>query len=161
MPSSRSFLATWDAASPSRRLLLAAAAIVILLAMALLAGGGPLRSAISRAEADVAQSRLMLEIARERAADIASLSRTERAPYAGDVRSAVERALSQRGIRATPAPAGTSEGRFALVTPAAPFDAIVAAVDALGAEDGVRVVEATITSLIDRGAVRAELTFAR
>ena len=161
MRPSGSLFATWDAANPARRLLLATAAIAILLAVALLAGGMPLRSAIARAEDDVAHSRLMLDIARERVADNESLARSEHGPYAGDVRSSVERALSRHGIRATPAASGTADGRFPVIIPAASFDAIVAASDMLAAEDGVRVVEATVTSLVDRGAVRAELTFAR
>ena len=161
MPMSRARFATWDAASPAQRRLLVAAAIVVLLAVALVVGGVPLTSAIARSEVDVARSRMLLDVARERVADNESLARASTPSHAGDVRSAVERAMASQDIRATPVAGRASAGQFAIVIPEAAFDRIVAAIDALALQDGVQVVEATITALVDRGAVRAELTLAR
>jgi type II secretory pathway component PulM len=161
MPLTRSLFATWDAANPSRRVLLAGLAIVVLLAIALPFGAAPLTSTIARAESHVAHSRLMLEIARERVADSESLARASPSVHAGDLRAAVERVLSRHELRATPVAAGSSEGRYAVVIAAGRFDSIVAALDALARDEGVHLLEATMTALVEPGAVRADLTFAR
>ena len=156
-----SLFSTWDAANRSRRVLLAALAVAVLLGISLLLGAAPLSAAIARAESDVARSRLVLMIARERAADSESLARATPQAHAGDLRTAVGRALSRHALSAVPVAAASSEGRVAVVIANGRFDAIVAALDALARDDGVHLVEATLTGLVDPGTVRANLTFGR
>ena len=157
----RPLLSTWDAASSSRRVLLVGLASVVALAMALLLGAVPLNSAIARAEVELARTRLVLAIARERVADSESLVRESPTPRAGDVRTAVERVLSRHALQATPVAARTSDDRFTVVIARGRFEARVSALDALSRDEGVRVMEATLTALVDPGAVRAELAFGR
>ena len=153
-------LASWDAANASRRRLLA------LLGLVLLTGGLvvatlPLTVVIGRADADVARTRAMLEIARARTADSESLARAAPSLRAGDLRAAVDRILAQQGVRATPVASGTAEGRYAVVVADARFDSVVAAVDALARDEGIHLAEATLTALVTPGSVRADLAFAR
>lgn len=157
----RSIFSTWDAANSSRRVLLGTVALVAVLAVALLFGAAPLTSAIARTASDVARGRLMLAIASERVADSQGMAHTSTPPRAGDLRDAVERVLSRYGVQARPAATPTSAGRFAVLVAQARFDALVGAVDTLAREEGAELVEATLTALVDPGAVRAELTFRR
>jgi type II secretory pathway component PulM len=153
-------LASWDAANASRRRLLALLGGV-LLAGGLLVATLPLTAAIGRADADVARTRAMLEIARARAADSESLARVAPSLRAGDLRAAVDRVLAQQGVRATPVASGTADGRYAVVVADARFDSIVAAVDALARDESIHLAEATLTALVTPGSVRADLAFAR
>lgn len=157
----RSPAAAWDAADPARRNWLAVG-VAMLIAVALLLGAAPLTRAIDRATDEVARSRLVLEIARARIAESESLARASAPVYAGDVRAAVERRLAGHALQSTPvAAANTNEGRYAVVVPRGRLDALATALAALSRDDGVRLVEGTITGLVDPGVVRAELTFGR
>lgn len=156
----RAFFATWDAASPARRAglgALAAAIVAILLLLAL----QPLTAAIDRAQSDVERSRSMLDVARGRVADSASLARTTPPLHAGDVRAAVDRVMSRHGLRAAPVPADAADSRYAVVVEDARFDALVAALEALMRDEGIHVTAATLAALVEPGRVRADLTFTR
>jgi type II secretory pathway component PulM len=161
MAAPRSLFAAWDAASASQRLLLAGSVLVSALGIALWLGAAPLTAAIARAEADVARSRLVLEIARERIADSESLARAAPPSRAGEMRAAVDGVLARHGLQSAPVDARSSDGRHTVVIAQARFEALVAALDALAADEGIHVAEATLSALVDPGAVRAELTFAR
>jgi type II secretory pathway component PulM len=157
----RAPLAARNTADPSRLAMLVSVASVIVIALALIVGAAPLRSSIARGEDSVARSRLMLEIARERVADSEGLARISSPLRVGDTRAAVERVLARHVLQAAPAALRPAEGRVGIVIAAGHFDAIVRALDALARDEGVHLVEGTITALVDPGAVRAELTLAR
>ena len=157
----RTLSTTWDAADPARRTLVAALAIVGLAAVALLVAAGPLRAAIGRTDSDVARSRVVLDVARERVGELESLARAAPAPHAGNLRAAVMQALARHGVQATPVDARSSDERLGILIAQARFDAIVAAADELAQRDGVRIVEGTVTALVDPGSARADLTFSR
>ena len=53
------------------------------------------------------------------------------------------------------------DNRVHVVLPEVRFDALVAALDALARDDGLRPVEASLTARVDPGTLRAELSFAR
>ena len=157
----RSIFATWDAASPPRRALLATIGVLVALALVAFAVLGPLRAAIARGGADVTRARLMLQVARERAADNARLVRATPPPRSGDAREAVERVLARRSLQAAPMAGSTPDQGVAIVIASGRFDAVVGMIDALARDEGVELIAATLTALVDAGAVRAELTFRR
>lgn len=136
-------------------------AVAVLLAAALAIAWQPLTAAISRARDDVARTRVELAIARERTAETEGLVRAAAAPSTADVRSAVTRVLGEHSLQSAPVEAKSADGRFAVVIADARFDAVVNALDALVREEGIRLVEGTVTARVDPGSVRAELTFAR
>ena len=161
MPALRTLLAAWDAADPSRRRLQIWLASVLVLGVAMLLVVPPLNSAIARAETELARTRSVLAIARERVADNESLARESPPSRAGTVRSAVDRVLARYALQATPVAERAAEDRFAVVIAHGRFDVLASALYALARDEGVQLTEATLTALVDPGAVRAELTFGR
>ena len=156
----RAPFATWDVSSPSRRLWIAVVAISVA-AAAIAFAGPPLTRAIDRAQSEVSRTRSMLDVAHAHIADSASLARTPAPLHAGDLRAAVDRVMARHELRTVPAASPTSDGRYAVVVDDARFDAMVSALDALGRDEGVHVVEATLAARVEPGRVRADLTFAR
>jgi type II secretory pathway component PulM len=133
-----------------------AVAVIVALLIALRLSDG-----IGRAHDEVLRNRLALDVARARLADIASLAHENAPTKPGDVRSAIERALTARGLHYSRVDAQAGDGTERVVIDEAPFAALVRAIDDLSREDGVRVIDATLTARIDPGTVRAELAFAR
>ena len=122
----------------------------------------PLRDAVARAREDLARNRLVLDVARARAAESATLAHASLpSKKTGDARAAIDRVLAAHGLRHAPVGAQAADGTPGIVIEAAPFDALVRALDALARDEGVRVVEATFTARVDPGTVRAELVLAR
>ena len=156
----RAPIATWDVSSPSRRLWIAVVAMGVA-AVALAFAGPPLTTAIDRAQPEVARTRSMLDVAQAHIADSASLARTPAPLHAGDLRAAVDRVMARHEIRAAPVASATGDGRYTVVVDDARFDTVVTALDELGRDEGVHVVEATLTARVETGRVRADLTFAR
>jgi type II secretory pathway component PulM len=156
----RGLFATWDASTPARRTSIAITTVAVAMAVLLFALR-PLTAAIDRAQADVERSRAVLGVAQARIADGASLERTPPPLHAGDLRAAVDRVLTRYELRAAPVASATTDSRYAVVVDDARFDALVAALDALGRDDGVHVVEATLAARVEPGRVRADLTFTR
>ena len=146
--------------SPMRRARLAFALVAGIVAIAALVAAIPLRDATARAREDVARNRLMLDVARARTAESLALAHADVPARTGDVRAAIERVLLAQGLHGEPV-AAQAAGAQSLVIEAAPFDALVRAIDALARDEGVRVVEATLTARVDPGTVRAELVLAR
>jgi type II secretory pathway component PulM len=105
------------------------------------------------------RNRLELDVARARIAESAALARAAAPIQNADVRPAVDRVLSARGI--TYAVETQGEGPLRIVVEVAPFDALIRALDALAHEDGVRAVEAIVSARVDPGTVRAELALTR
>ena len=158
----RRLVDAWHAANPERRSLFVMGGITVLLAAALAIAWQPFTAALSRARADVARTRVELAIARERTAETESLVRQAVASSrTADVRPTVTRVLGEHSLQSAPVEARSADGRFAVVVADARFDAIVNALDALARNEGIRLVEVTVTARVDPGSVRAELTFAR
>ena len=160
--SRRPFVDAWHTADPARRSLLATGFVAVLLAVVLAIAWQPSTGAIARARDDVARTRVELAIARERIAETEALARAASAPAStADIRSAVTRVLGEHSLASAPVEAKSAGARFAVVVADARFDAIVNALDALARNEGIRLVEGTVTARVDPGSVRAELTFAR
>ena len=152
----------WHAANPARRSLFVLGGIAVLLAAVLAIAWQPFTAELLRAREDLARTRVELAIARERAAETESLVRQAVvSSHTTDVRSTVTRVLGEHSLQGAPVEAGSSDGRFAVVVADARFDAVVNALDALARNEGIRLIEGTVTARVDPGSVRAELTFAR
>ena len=157
----RSLTRAFDAAATAQRRPWLAFALVAAIAVAVAIVAIPLRDAIARARDDLARNRLVLAAAHGRAAESVTLAHAGAPAKSGDVQAAIDRVLAAHGLRHAPVTAHASDGAPGIVIEAAPFDALVRALDALARDEGVRVVEATLTARIDPGTVRAELVLAR
>jgi type II secretory pathway component PulM len=73
----------------------------------------------------------------------------------------VDQVLGERGIAAGSAQVAWEDGRARLTLAAVRFDTLIAALDALQRDTGLRVVDATLTARVDPGTVRAEILLAR
>jgi len=153
-------IASWLGNGPSRRRWATGIAIVVS-ALALVALSRPLPDAITRAKSDVARSRALVENARALIADNESLGRGAAPVRAGDIRAAVDGTLARYALHAVPVASGSGEGRYAIVLDDAPFDELIAALEAIGRDTGLNLVAATLAGRVERGRVRADVTFAR
>ena len=156
----KSRIASWPGNDPNQRRWATGIAIVVA-ALAVITVSRPLPDAIARAKLDVARSRVLVDNARALIADNESLGRGVAPLRSDDIRATVDWVLARHGLRATPIVSASSDGRYAIVLDDAPFDALIAALDAVARESGVRVVAATLTARVERGRVRADVTFAR
>lgn len=119
----------------------------------------PLGESIARTRDDVARSRVVLDIARSRNAEAATLGRAQAPVFAGDARAAIDRVLDREGVQHTSAPGDA--GAVKVVLPQVAFDTLVRSLAALAAEEGVHVVEASIIARVEPGLVRAEIALGR
>lgn len=162
MTYARSITTTWDAARPAQRVLFAAIAVVLAVVLGVFYIAMPLREAIARSMSDVARSRLVLDVARARVNESASLARDSPAVHAGEMAPAIDRVLSRQGLQfVATGSKPADDGRLSIVIAQARFDALVRALEALAHDEGIHVVEATLTALVDPGFVRADLTLRR
>jgi type II secretory pathway component PulM len=156
-----SSLATaWDRASTRERRVV----VIGVAALALIAGWGlvwqPLRADIERTREEVVRNRNALANARKLVDETASLARDAKAKSSADPVASIARVLAERDLR----PSGRLElrdDRVKVVLTEARFDRIVAALEALRKEEGLRAVEAAIIARVEPGTVRAELTIAK
>jgi type II secretory pathway component PulM len=120
-----------------------------------------LHDAIARERENVTRNGLVLGVARARAAENVTLARTNAVAKNGDLRASIEHVFARHALPYRLLDAQGSEALPRIVIEAAPFDALVRALDALSREEGVRVTGATLTARVDPGTVRAELELAR
>ena len=154
------FARALDTMSASQRAASLALAIVIACAVVVLVALR-LHDAIVRSQESVARERLLLDVARARVAETATLARGTTPERSGDIRMAIERVLTANGLRYGKLDAQRGDDAQRIVIEAAPFDTLVRALDELMREDGVRVVDASLAARVDAGTVRAELALAR
>ena len=151
----------WDRASPRERRLVLAAAAIVVAAVAWMLVWQPLRTDIERTRAERGRIGALLAAARASVDEGAGLARAPAKANPSDVRSAVARVLAERGVRVPPGALEMRDNRVHVTLPDVRFDTLIAALDALARDDGLRPVDATLTARVDPGTVRAELTFAR
>ena len=162
MAYARSITTAWDTARPAQRVLFCAFVAVLAVVLGIFYVALPLREAIARAKSDVERNRMVLDIARARANESAGLARDSPAVHAGEPAGAIERVLSSHGLQFVPSGSKAADaGQLSIVIARARFDALVRALEALAQDEGIRVVEATLTALVDPGFVRAELSLRR
>ncbi len=120
-----------------------------------------LQDAIARSREDVVRNRLMLGVARARAAENVALGRSNVPRRNDDPRSAIDRVLAANGLRYTALDAQRGDAAQRIVIESAPFDALIRALDTLARQEGLRVTDASFAARVDPGTVRAELAFTR
>lgn len=159
------FVRAWDRWSARERGLAIAAIAVVLLAAAWAWVWQPMKDDTERARRDLLRDRAVLAAARPQVAEITGLQRVAQtqigSQMAGDSRLAIERVLGERALKPLLTSLEVKDSRTYITFTAIGFDALVSVLDALSQADGLRPVEATLTSRIEPGSVRAEITLAR
>jgi len=150
----------WERASPRERVAIVAGLAVVIGALGWAFVWQPLTRDLERLRESSPADAATLIRARAMADDIAAMSRSAPPPR-GDLRSAVERALGDRGLRAPAVAIEPQDDRVKVMVPAVPFVTLVAALDAIRKDAAAFVVEGVITPRVEPGTVRAEFVLAR
>ena len=156
-----SVAAAWDRASLRERRLALAAAVAVVIALGWALVWQPLNADVGRAREERARVNTLLALTRASFDEGAGLVRASPKVNGGDPRDAVARAFADRGLRIPTGGIDVRDNRVHVVLPEVRLDALVAALDALARDDGLRPVEASLTARVDPGTLRAELSFAR
>jgi general secretion pathway protein M len=157
----QSWLHAWERASPRERIGVVAAVAVVGIALLWSLVWLPLTRDLARLVLQQPNAAATLVAAQALADDVSTLTRAAPAPRAGDLRSAIDRTLNERGLRGPGVSVDAQDDRVRVVLPAVPFPALVAALDAARKSAGAWIVEGTVTPRVEPGTVRAELVFAR
>ena len=151
----------WERAAPRERIAVAAAAVVVAGALLWSLAWLPLTRDLDRLREQRPRDAATLASARALADDVATLARTSTPPRSGDLRAALERTLTERGLRGPGVAVDAQDDRVRIVLPAVPMAALVGALDAARKDAGAWVVEGTIAPRVEPGTVRAEIVLAR
>ncbi len=151
----------WEKASSRERALLGAAALVVLAALGWTLVWQPMTADIARLQRDNARDHGVLAAARAQAADLAALARDAKVVPGADARAVVERIIAERGLRPAVSSIDIQDGRVRVLFNSVQFEALAEALDALHRTDGVRLADAVLTTRVEPGTIRAELTFVR
>jgi len=151
----------WDRASLRERRLTMVAAAVVAIALGWGLLWQPLKSDTERTREERVRMSTLLVLTRTSFEEGAGLVRASPKVNASDPRDAVARAFADRGLRIPAGAIDLRDNRVHVVLPDARFDALIAALDSLARDDGLRPVEASLTARVEPGTLRAELTFAR
>ena len=155
------FAAAWDRASLRERRLAITAMAAVLIALGWTLVWQPLKSDVERTREERIRVSTLLALTRASFDEGAGLVRASPQVNAGDPRGAVTRAFADRGLRIPAGGIDMRDDRVHVVLPEVRIDALVAALDALARDDGLRPVEAMLTARVEPGTLRAELSFAR
>ena len=161
VPVPAAWVSAWDRLSLRERRLGIAATAVVLLAAAWWLVWQPIQDDTQRVRRELLLARAALATARAQTDELAGLQRAAANPAGADPRVAIERVLGERGLKAALTSVDVKDSRTYLTFAAIGFDALVGALDSLARADGLRVAEAALTSRIDPGTVRAEITLTR
>ena len=151
----------WERASSRERILVALAALVVVLAAGWALLWQPMRSDIARLTRDLPRAKASLAAARAQADALAALRQSTPLGKRTDARVVVERALVEHNLPPSVASLDVVDGRVRLTFAALRFDALVGLLAALSKSDGLRAVDAVLTTRVEPGTVRAELSLAR
>ncbi len=151
----------WDRASRRERRFAIAGFVVVALAIAWTLLWRPLQADVERTRGERARVSSLLAVARASVDEAAGIAQSGAKPTIGDSRAAVTRAFAERGVPFGPGTPELRDDRVRVVLPDVRFDTLVAALQTLARDDGLRPVEATLTARVEPGVLRAEMTFAR
>lgn len=151
----------WERAAPRERVLVALGFAIVATFVAWTFIWQPILRDTERAHRDLRRDRAVLANARVQADEIAGLAKSPATLKSSDPRSAVERVLTERQLRAAVTALDLQDNRVKVTFAAIHFDALVGALDVLAKTEGLRAVEATLTPRVAPGTVRAELALAR
>ena len=155
------FLRAWDRMSTRERRLAVAAVAAVLLAAAWGWLWQPMQEDSLRVRRELVRDRAVLAAARAHAAEMAGLQRGTPIQTGSDPRVAIERVLGERALQGALTSLVVKDNRATITFAAIGFDALVGVLDTLAKSDGLRPLEATLTSRVDPGTVRAEITLTR
>ena len=151
----------WERASPRERAMVGMAALVVIAALGWTLVWQPMTADIARMQRDNTRDLAVLTAARAQATDLAALARDAKSAPGTDTRAVVERVIAERGLRPALSSIDVQDGRVRVLFNSVRFDALAATLDALARTDGVRLADAVLTTRVEPGTVRAELTFVR
>lgn len=151
----------WATKTANERRIVAGVVAIALAAFAWWLVWQPLGRDIATMRVTQARDATALSVATNMADEIAGLARASTPAPTTDARRELDRVLSQQGLRGAVTQLEWQESRARLVFANVRFDALVAALEALQRDAGLRVVEATLTARVEPGTVRAELAVAR
>lgn len=146
-------------ASMRERVLVAVAIAIVVPALAYSVVWQPLTRDIARLRESVPRADAAAALAIEHARTIVPIASAPPALSSAELRSVVERALADRGMRTELIEA--RDDRLHVVMAGVDFAGLVAVLDGLATQHGIRAIEATLTARVEPGLVRAELTLAR
>jgi general secretion pathway protein M len=161
IPVPPAWVSAWNRMSMRERRLAIAAAAIVLMAISWALVWQPVLDDTQRARRELLLARTALATARAQADELAGLQRAAAGPANADPRIAVERVIGERGMKSSLTSLEARDNRIQLTFSAIGFDALVGALDSLAGSDGLRAVEVTLTSRVEPGTVRAEVTLAR
>ena len=161
IPVPPAFVRAWDRMSSRERRLAVAAVAVVLLAAAWGWFWQPMQEDSQRVRRELVRDRAVLAAARAQVAEITGLQRGTQIKAGSDPRLAVERVLGERSLKGALTSLEVKDNRTTITFAAIGFDALVGVLDTLAKSDGLRPLEATLTSRVDPGTVRAEVTLTR
>jgi general secretion pathway protein M len=155
-------LARWLAAkSPGERGLVVALAVIAAIVVLWVALWQPLTRSIEAMRSAQAANAERLAAARRMVEEGAALARTTPAPAPADLHAELDRALAQHDLRGAVTQLSWQDDRARVVLAAVAFDRLIAALESLQRDAGLRVVEAAFAARVEPGWVRAELTLTR
>ncbi len=153
--------AAWDRASTRERKLIVFVILVVIAAAGWSWLWQPILADLARMQRVRTNEQQVLATARAQANELVALQRTSGGAKSGDPRAAVERALAERGLRSAVLALDSQDGRVRVTLSAVRFDALIALLDTLGKDQGLRAAEAVLAARVEPGTVRAELTLSR
>lgn len=162
----------WLRRRTRERTVLAVLAAIVVAAIVVFAVLRPLAGAVERTRADATRAEALLAAARADRAMEDNLAHAAPATdsgnattgggnptiASGDPAAAVTRALAQHGLAPLAPPHAADDGSVDVIVAAAPFDAVVRALDALARSEDLHVEHAVLARLADADGVRAELS---
>jgi type II secretory pathway component PulM len=147
--------------SPVERRIAAALAIVVAIAVLWLAVWQPMARDVASLRIARAANVIALTHAREMAKEIGGVARSNAASARTDGRAELDRILAQQNLRSAVTSLDWRDGRARVVLAAVGYDTLIAALETLQRDAGLRAMEATLTARVEPGTIRAELTLAR
>ncbi|MEP7327683.1 MAG: type II secretion system protein GspM [Betaproteobacteria bacterium] len=151
----------WERSSRREHAMVISALVVVGGALGWLLLLQPMQADITRMQRDNARNHAVLAAAQAQAADLATLARDTAPTATADARGAVERVIAERGLRPALTSIDLQDGRVRVLFNSVRFETLAAVLDALARNDGVRLVDAVLTTRVEAGTVRAELTLVR
>ena len=155
----------WLRRGARERTVLAVLAAIGVAAIVVFAVLRPLAGVVERARADATRAEALLAAARADRATEDNLAHAAPATGSGsattgvgNAATAVTRALARHGLAPLAPPRAADDGSVDVIVAAAPFDALVQALDALARSDDLHVEHAVLARLADSDGVRAELS---
>lgn len=151
----------WATKTRRERQIVGGLGTVVVIASAWFLVWQPMQQDIVRLRGEAPTVRAELSDAQRMAAEIAGLSRTGSAARPPAAPAVVAQILAERGLGPSAVQITWDEGRARLTANEVRFDTLLAALDAVQRDAGLRVIDATLTARVDPGTVRAEIVLGR